>query len=62
MENERYVLSKGSGRRTAWVVEDKAGPKAEDPILHFFSSRAKARQFLADMVAEHGNSVISANA
>lgn len=54
--NNRFEIEKGHGKRCAWVVEDRNAPKAEDAVLYFFATRAKAEAFRAMMIAEHGNS------
>lgn len=55
MPQARFYLFRGHSKRSAWVIEDRNSPRAEDPTLYRFSSKAKASRFLLEMIAEHGN-------
>ena len=51
----RWEIRRGHGRRCAWVVKDRNGPRNEDARLYFFRTKQAARGFLALMIAEHGD-------
>lgn len=51
----RFEITKGHGKRCAWVVKDRNAPMLEDARLYFFSSRVKAQAFTEMLIAENGN-------
>jgi hypothetical protein len=46
----RWTITKSESGK--WIVEDTHSPRAEDPVLYRFPSRAKAQAFVAMLVAE----------
>ena len=53
MATERFTLFKSDGQsKRPWIIEDTASPKLEDPRLYHFSSKRKAEEFKAMLMAE----------
>lgn len=48
----RLVVGKSHSRTKPWLVNDTGSPQCEDPVIYLFSSKAKAKAFRRELIAE----------